>query len=339
LFELFGDDVGQTTLTINQSKLVKEFIPLKKDFYFNELLSQRLDLNVPPNYDKQIIEEYEQNNKEKGFSVLSKTKLMISRHEYLAARAYQDKEKSKKINLTFVGGCFPVQHNILFEDLFHQRLKRKIENKYKVELNVNIIRYERFNKCLDKVKKHHRSNPIDILVFHVRPEPYLRLVKFYYKYLDKNGNLKKSLNLPFLKVINPEKYDILVFERKFSFITTQEETKFHKILVDFNYKIGEMFGNKKFALDKYFQLTSDIVKYCQSSNIIPIVLGIASRTNTAYAPILCNDLNKYFKEKFKDQNISYIEGFDNDTKNHKKYFHKQTPYEVSMELTQCNPAI
>ncbi len=320
LFELFGDNVGQTTLTLEQSKLVKDFIPTKKSFYFNELLELRLDLKVSPNYDRTIIKGFENNNKEKGFSVLDKNRLMISRHEYLAALNYLRKKKLQKVNLTFVGGCFPVQHNILFEDLFHQRLKRKLENKYNIELNVNIIRYERFNKCLDKIKKYHKLNPIDILVFHVRPEPYLRLVKFYYKYLDNNGGLKKSLNIPFLKILNPEKYDILIFERRFHSISKEKETEFHKALVDLNYRIGELFGNKKFALDRYFNLTSDIVEYCINSNITPIIIGIASRTNTAYAPVLCNDLNNHFKEKFANRDIAYIEGFDNNNKNNAKFF-------------------
>jgi len=320
LYEIFGDKVGQTALTSRQSELIKQFNPNHNHLSFNELINHRLDLRVPYQYDKQIIDYYERDKKDKAFSVLKKNNIMISPHEYLTAKAFYNEKKSTSVNLTFVGGCFPVQQSILFEDLFHQRLKRKIEITFNIEFNINIIRYERLNTCLGKIKKSNKSFPIDILVFHVRPEPFLRLVKFYYRFLNNKGKLKHSLNIPFLKILSPEKYDVLNFERRFNYEPTQKETSLHKALVDLNYKIGKLFGNKKYALWKYFELTSNIVEYCKASSINPIVLGSGSRNNTSYAPILCHQLNMYFESKFKNKDIPYIDGFDQYSENNDQYF-------------------
>ncbi len=326
LYEMYGNNSAQATLTTNQSKLIKEFNPQNYHLRFSELVDYKLELKVPNKYAIRIIEEFEKNNEMKSFSVVRKNMFMISPHEYSAAKVYHKKDYSSKINLTFVGGCFPIQQNILFEDLFHQKFKRKIEKAFNVEFNINIIRYERFNTCLDKIRNYAKSNPIDILVFHVRPEPYLRLVKFYYKYLDDKGKLKRSLNIPFLRILNPEKYDLLVVERRFGFSTNRKESSIHKILVDFNYRVGKLIGNQKYTLRNYFELAANIVKYCKNSNIHPIILGIASRNNTSYAPLLCKELNSYFKKRFEDQNISYIEGLNQHSENNDVYFHSDGIY-------------
>jgi len=196
----------------------------------------------------------------------------------------------------------------LFEDLFHQKLKRKIENNFDVTFGINIIRYERFNTCLNKIIVYNKSNPIDFLIFHIRPEPFLRLVKFYYKYLNYNGKRKYSLNIPLLKLLAPEKYDILILGRQFYSAPKPNNSKFHKFLVDLNYKAGNFLGNTKFALEKYFELVADIANYYQNSNIKLLLLGPALRTNTSYEPILCKILNDFIIEKSKNNNIEFIDG-------------------------------
>ncbi len=320
LYNMFGNDAGQTALTTRQSELINQFNPFNDHIIFNKLIRHRLDLRVPDNYEKQIIENFERNNKNKTFSILGKNSILISPHEYLAAKIYSFTKKSKSINLTFVGGCFPVQNDILFEDLFHQKLKRRIESEYKIDFNINIIRYEQFNTCLKKIKTYNESFPIDILVFHVRPEPFLRLVKIYYRYLNNNGKLKISLNLPSWNMSNSEKYDILNFEKGIIYNTYKKEKWVHKLLIDLNYIIGQHFGNLKYSFKKYYVLTLDIVKYCKQTNIKLLVLGIGYRNNTPYAKILCNQLNNYLQSKFANQDISYIENMSHLSRNIDQYF-------------------
>jgi len=307
LYNLFGDEAGQTALTTRQTELINQFIPANDHTDFNKLIRHRLDLKIPDNYEKQVIENLEGNNKNKTFSISGNNRVLISPHEYQAAKIYAAEKKSESINMTFVGGCFPVQNDILFEDLFHQKLKRRIESEFKINFNINIIRYEQFNRCLKKIKTYNESSPIDILVFHVRPEPFLRLVKIYYRYLDNNGKLKKSLNFPSLKISNSEKYDNSKFEKGIIYNAYEKETLFHKLLIDLNYLIGQTFCNLRVAIKKYYELTLDISNYCKRKNIKLLILGVGYRNNTPYAKYLCKRLNNYLRIKYWDQNITYIE--------------------------------
>jgi len=320
LYKIFGSEVGQTALTNRQSEIINQFNPDNDHINFNKLIKHRLDLRVPENYEKQLIDNYERNNKNKTFSILGENKILISPHEYLAAKNYSAAKKSKSINFTFVGGCFPVQIDNLFEDLFHQKLKRKIEGEYEINFNINIIRYERFDTCLKKIKTYNESFPIDILVFHIRPEPFLRLVKFYYKYLNINGELEKSLNFASFKMSKAEKNNILNFEKGIIYNSYKEETWFRKLLIDLNYIIGRYFGNLKYAINRYYELTFEISKYCKQANIKIIVLGIGYRNNTPYAKILCNRLNNYLQNNFANQDVLYIENLSLVSRNTDQYF-------------------
>ncbi len=320
LYNIFGSEVGQTALTTGQSEIIKNFNPDNDSINFNKMIRHRLDLRVPENYANQIIENYESNNKNKTFSILGESNILISPHEYRAAKNYSAVKKSKSINLTFAGGCFPVQNDILFEDLFHQKLKRKIESESQINFNFNIIRYEQFNNCLNKIKKYNNNFPVDILVFHIRPEPFLRLVKIYYRYLNNNGKLKSSLNIPSLNMPNPGNYDILKFEKGIIYNTNKEETRFHKLLVDLNYLIGRFSGNLRYAIGEYYELTLDIARYCKQKDIKLLVLGIGYRNNTPYAKILCEEFNNYLQSKLAGMDISYLENLSFLFKNTDQYF-------------------
>ncbi len=320
LYNIFGNDVAHTTLTSKQTKILNRFKKENEHIPFDRLIKHRLDLKVSSKDAEQIITSFEKNSKRKAFSILEKDKVLISPQEYIAAKNYIAQKRKKTIYLTFVGGCFPVQNDILFEDLFHQRLKRKIESAYNIELNINIIRYERFNSCLKKIINYKKTAQIDFLIFHVRPEPFLRVVKFLYKYLNKRGKRRYSLNIPSLKIWNTEKFNILKFEKSIVFKPDNNQTKLHRILVNFNYKAGKIFGNLKYSLNKYFELTSNIVGFCDANDIIPIVLGIGNRNNSSYEPFLCKKLDEFFKHRLKDQNISYVELLNIKSKNINEYF-------------------
>ena len=140
--------------------------------------------------------------------------------------------------------------------------------------------------------------------------------------MDNNGKLKYSVNIPLLKILNTEKYNILKYEKSIEYTPVNSQTTLHKILVNFNYMVGVILGNLKYALDQYIELTTNIVKYCQTNEIIPIVLGIGNRNNSSLEPIFCNNLNKFIKQKVEDQNISYIETINIKSNNKNKYFRK-----------------
>jgi hypothetical protein len=212
------------------------------------------------------------------------------------------------VNFTFVGGCFPVQHNIQSEDLFHQIIKRDIEKRFDCCLNVNIIRFERLATCFDKIKEHKSKNPVDILVFHIRAEPLLRMSKLYYKFLNNEGKLRHSFNLPVVHVLNPEKYDYLVIGRRYSTNMEEVETKLHKLLLELNYYMGFLISNYKFALLSYKKLVKQVISYCKQENVHLILVGPASRPHTRMENLLSEKLHNSVLKSVDIHAVKYING-------------------------------
>jgi len=298
---------GQVTLSTRQSELCKLRICSEK--YFTEFLENKNNISVDKQLALELVYEFEHNNKQKGLS--KSNKRFISLQEYIASKKIIS--DTRFINeICFVGGCFPVQHNIVYEDLFHQKLRWKIEENLNNKLNVNIIRYERFSSVLNKIKILSNSKKIDLIVFHVRPEPYLRLIKLFYKYSDDKGNLKWSFNLPYFNILNPEKYDILDLCKTSTKKVKKRKSVSHKFLISCNYFFGSLIGNKHHALKSYFQTTKEIIDYCNSNNIKYIIFGPNRRNNNYFEPSICKELDLYFSEKLNNQ--FYISGYEKDTK-------------------------
>jgi len=296
---------GQVTLSTRQSILCNYRKPIEKNF--TENLESKNLISVDNHIAFNLIHEFETNNKLKGLS--KSNNKFISLQEYLASKKLiSDKRFINEI--CFVGGCFPVQHNIVFENLFHQKLRRKIENCFNNKLNFNIIRYERFITVLDKIKTLADSKNLDLIVFHVRPEPYLRLIKLFYKYIDDNGKLKWSLNLPSFNLLNPEKYDMLDLSRLYHVNTKQRKSLFHKLLISCNYIFGKIMGNKHYAIKRYYETTNGIIDFCSTNNIKYVILGPNLRSNNYLEPSLCRDLDFYISLRI-DKQI-YISGYEKD---------------------------
>ena len=295
-----------TDICLNQSE--------HKKIKFTKLLDNRHQLYETADYVKNIVESYEDNNK--GLGLSRNNERIISYQEYIVSKKILSENKFKTINLTFVGGCFPVQHNILYEDIFLVKAKKNIENKLKINLKIDIIRYERFTKLIDKIIKLNKRKNIDILILSVRPEPLLRIIKLYYKYINNKGKLKKSLNIPFLNLINPEKYDYLILGRLYDYSIKNKKSHIHNMLISLNYLMGMLIGNLIYAKNKYIKLINDIEKYCNKHNIEFILLGPNLRNNNKVEPYFCkkldNEIRKYFPSKkiingldttYKDQKV------------------------------------
>ena len=152
LLSICGNQFGQFVLTHRQAMLCLnsnyQTIPYF-DKYQNRL-KINLNIDFALKYQKAFVNE----KKDKGFTVTSDQNILLSPHEYLSSLKTIQKNNLKNFNFTFVGGCFPVQGNILFESLFHQHLKRIYEKQYNNNFNIDIIRYERFKNCLNKITTH-----------------------------------------------------------------------------------------------------------------------------------------------------------------------------------------
>lgn len=226
---LSNNNFGQITLTNAQTDLC--LTPAKCELEFKQLLSNRHALYPTSEYLESIIYDYEKFNTGKGLSKCNNR--IISIQEYICSKNFK-KRNNPVYRMVFIGGCFPVQHNIKFEDIFLSKIKRLAEKEYKIALQIDIIRYERFATVLEKIKKTNRSKHWDLLIFSIRPEPLFRLIKFYYKFINNQGILKSSFNIPLLKKVSPEKYDFLLLGRKFNHKQKMHLSLIHNFLVEAN---------------------------------------------------------------------------------------------------------
>lgn len=298
---------GQFTLTNRQSELCN--CPKTTTKKFRRLLENMNLISADKQMALNLVRDFEINNQGKALSKCENK--FISLQEYLAAKKLITEQSPSK-EMCFIGGCFPVQHDLMYENLFHQTLKREIETNSENKLNINIIRYERFATLLDKIDKLANQKKLDLIIFHIRPEPYLRLVKLLYKYLDDKGKLKWSLNFPGCGIVKSEEYDMLDLGRIFHIQTRRDKSLFRRCLISCNYFLGKLIGNQAFALKSYWETTSKIIDYCEKKNIKYIILGPNRRSNNTLEPILCKKLDLFFSTKM---NLNYyVSGFENDNK-------------------------
>jgi citrate lyase beta subunit len=309
LYSIGGNNVGQITLTKEQTKICNSFSDNKKNIVLPKILN-RLDLKVPTLFAENFIKSFEKNANNKGFAI-NNERTILSPQEYISSLNFQRKIDFPEINFTFVGGCFPVQGNLPFEKLFHQLLKHKTENIREIKFNVNIIRYERFRNCITKIASYRENNPIDILTFSIRPEPFLRMVKLYYKFLDNTTGKKKwALNLGLFNKVNPEKHDILSLDARFNPTVFSDSSIVRKKLIDLNYILGSILGNDYYSLRKYLDLINEVIDLCRSNNIKLIILGPPIRENTLVEKYLSKKLDSFMRKSLSISKENFVSGSD-----------------------------
>ncbi|MBS1494399.1 MAG: hypothetical protein JST55_12865 [Bacteroidetes bacterium] len=211
-----------------------------------------------------------------------------------------------EINITIVGGCFPVQNNIPKEKLYHQIVKKELKEKYNVDLKINIIRYERFAMCFEKISDHCSKNPVDALLFHIRTEQYLRISKLFYSYCDSHGKLRRELNLPIFDRIPPEVHEKLLANMPKPSDYKERQKFLNKLKIHLNYLGGSIIGNKSYALKQYEDLFNKIVDFCKLENIKLIVAGPASRPHLNIENKLTEELGSYFEKKSEKRNTPFL---------------------------------
>ncbi|MBI4930811.1 MAG: hypothetical protein HY841_08625 [Bacteroidetes bacterium] len=338
-----GINYGQITLTFKQSMVCSKFN--KRPAAHFHKIPHRLDMRVNDSYTENFIKSFQNGNNNRGFTLSGKTRILLSPQEYQASLNYLKKKEFPEINFTFVGTCFPVQGNIPIDVRFHQLLKRKIENKLNVRFNINILRYERLNKCFEKIVKYKATHPIDILVFCVRPTPMLRITKLSYKHIDSTGKIKRSFNLPFLGLLNPEKYDLLSIEEKFFLGSNNDEpSQSNTVLVNLNYLLGILIGNNRYAMNKYLNMVNEIINFCKQQNIFLIVMGPAIRTNNKMENFLSKKLDAFFKQSLLAAKEIFISGsemakdgrdlFHDDGIHVNEYYHELIADRLSGNITK-----
>jgi len=253
-----------------------------------------------------IVEKFENHRLERRMFAVDNDRTVISPQEYLAARKYLGKFHEGK-NILIVGGCLPIQYNIPRDDLYHHTLANLLE-KRSLKANVAIIRYETLSGCLGKIIAAAKNVHVDILMFNLRTEPLMRISKVFYKYVDEEGKLRRSLNFPFLKKLNAEKYDPLAVRiLDTSNKPRKKESKWRRFLIESNCFFGTMIGNEKYAIERYRELLISISKFCGERDMKLLLLGPATRPFSLFENKLAKDINEKFSKIAKDESIPYVD--------------------------------
>lgn len=181
-----------------------------------------------------------------------------------------------KIDLLIVGGCFPVQTNIRTENLYHSILKEKIKKELSIEIEIKILQYEKLNPTFNQIKEIINQQNIDLIIFHVRIEQVLRMIKFYLRYHDKNEVYHKGLNLSIFGNCIPEREEFNLhhtYERD-----NKNKKRFsNRFLKGMNYILGFLVLNQFLAFRNYKKLITTIAELCDEKLIEIIFTGPVSR--------------------------------------------------------------
>ncbi len=187
-------------------------------------------------------------------------------------------ELSTPYKLGIVGGCFPAQHNVAYESLFHQVLTRMLHEQADYSIEISIARYDQLNKGVARVQQLLDSGCCGI-IFQVRPDPYLRLSKLLYKYMDSNKHSKHALALPQLQQMPSEQQ---TYHESVSPLYVPKQTSIgHAILRELNYCAGVLARTNLHALRQYESVVREVYHLCRKYNADIIILGAGSRPRTS----------------------------------------------------------
>jgi len=218
------------------------------------------------------------------------------------------------IRLLIVGGCFPLQNNILTENLYHQLLKKEIESEFLRDVDIKIVHYEKFYPTLDKIRKAIEHQFPDLIIFHIRTEQILRMIKFYFKYHDTNENFNRGFNVALFGKIIPEKEYFNLYHTSIK-VNNNVQKRSNSFLVEINYLLGYLLLNQYSAFRIYKGLISQIVNLTNQKSINVIFTGPVSRPTTFLENHTSIILNSYMKKiisrKFNNTYLDLLGVFDN----------------------------
>ncbi|MGI4874192.1 MAG: hypothetical protein ACRYFX_23775 [Janthinobacterium lividum] len=209
------------------------------------------------------------------------------------------------MHLTIVGGCFPVQHNIAPGQFYHDTLRALLAPDCGGQWpELAIVRYERLSNCLAKVAAAHARQPTQVLLFHVRAEPVMRLAKFYYRYLNARQQVRHSLNLPWGAPGQPERYTLSA--RPQPAPAPPPETSLRRALRQLNLRVGAWLGNRHRALRQYDALVLALAGFCHREGIRLLLIGPVSRPCASEENRLSQQLHAHYLAFADQHGLDYL---------------------------------
>ena len=214
---------------------------------------------------------------------------------------------NQEYTLGIIGGCFPVQEQIKYDELYHTLISNQLMFESGINLKIKISRYDLI-KEVDKAFVKIISNGItDLLLFHVRPDPYLINSKVYARFVNKNKIKSSKINLH--KIFGFKEPDLIAVN--YQSVNGRKKRKhiFRKIFRELNYIAGIISGNNSCTVKKFIELIYNLKAKCLNNNIKLIVQGPPSRPRSKMENYLLNKLDKKLRIDFLNSDITYIPCF------------------------------
>jgi hypothetical protein len=216
--------------------------------------------------------------------------------------------ESRQLTLAFLAGCLNKQEGIRKESLYHARLKESLTERFKVDLDVNLMSYYAYNQVCPKIERFLRNKQTDILIFFIRPFPFMVLNKPVIKYDNSRHQKVRGIHPAFLsfgKYQWPEEYSKYISEGTPATNGKRSYSVFEEINLVLGMCIGLHHWSKRYVegeLDK-------LVSLCSNAGTRMIVLGIPPIAGSPVGNFVCQSLNRYLIRKASRQKLDYIDVF------------------------------
>jgi hypothetical protein len=206
------------------------------------------------------------------------------------------------IKIGIICGCLPTQYGIETSDLYHQVLSGKIEREMNQETRITSVWYTTLaGSYPNSVKMIERDKP-DVIFYHVRPDPYLRVSKLWLRFMDRNGQVFNTLNL--------DANDSMIVDADDNVERSALRKKLrsiHRLFRTLNYMTGFILGANNAALKKVEHSIDHLIRYAGKNRIPVLIIGPASRPRSSIENQLLLRLEKKLRARFAHEN--YISCF------------------------------
>jgi len=208
-----------------------------------------------------------------------------------------------ELKIGVVSGCLSKQEEIDSKDLYHQLIKKNIQETLNIQIQFSSVWYTTLSGSVSKVVEMIENQNTNIILYHVRPDPFLRLVKLIIRYKDQSGKLNIRLNL--------DADDSKIKEKDYIndiYVPQTKEKSFYKIVFkELNNISGYLLGIASKAICRQKTILDRIIKLCEEKNTQLIIVGPASRPRSSIENRILKVLDEKLHAYLAGRNINYIE--------------------------------
>ncbi len=219
------------------------------------------------------------------------------------------------IKVGIVCGCLPAQSGIQTAELYHQLMAEKIFVQYNARLAVSSTWYTTLSESKAKAEEGIKKENPEILLYHVRPDPYLRLSKLFIRFRDPQNRLHI--------LFNRRADDSVVKQKEYpdgNSRPLKEKSITRKLFRAANYIAGCLFGINKQVIEKEKILLYEMADICKKKKIHLVLIGPPSRPRSSMENYLLFKLEKKLGEVFNDGRFNYVTCFGIKGRNNENLF-------------------